>query len=196
MRWLLVMSVVLLLKPTPAVFAEQIPAAQQPTWTVGDTWTYNDPLSRQVKCTVLAATPDYYVVEFLNGSNRSVVNVAPDLHPKGSIIVQFQWPLAQGATWKRSVTGPAPDGHVGTWEITSVPEAYESITVPAGTFEAFRIKGHHCVVNEGNACGDYATWYAPQAKFYIKMAWNGSGHWPDALRGHSRELLSYQVHSP
>ena len=194
MRWFLVMGVVLLLQPTPTVVTGQTPAAQQPTWTVGDTWTYNDPISRQVKYTVVATTPDYYVVEFLNGSNRSVVNVALDLYPKGSVTVSFQCPLAQGATWKRAVTGAAPDGHVGMWEITSVVETYEIITVPAGNFEAFRIKGRHCVVN-GNTCGDYSTWYAPQAKFYAKIAW-GPGYWPDALRGHSRELVSYQVHSP
>ena len=55
MKWLLVISVVLLLQPTPTVITGQTPAAQQPTWTVGDTWTYSDPLSRQVKYTVLVA---------------------------------------------------------------------------------------------------------------------------------------------
>ena len=101
---------VLLLLGGPAV-AQQTPVAERPTWAQGDTWTYSKPRpAHQVKYTVLEVAPDSYRVEFLNGSIRSVITVEPDLHPKDSVFVQFQWPLRQGQTWKRTLTGVAPDG--------------------------------------------------------------------------------------
>ncbi len=185
--------VALLLLGGPVV-AQQTPVAERLTWTQGDSWTWSDPALHQLKYTVLAVTHDYYTVEVIAGSDRSVVTVDPDLHPKDNIIVQFQWPLRQGATWKRTLTGVAPDGP-GEWEITSTVETNETVVTPAGPFEAFRIKANHCTT-KNRMCGDLLTWYAPSAKFYMKVSWGSGGYWPPPFAGNSRALTSYQVHLP
>ena len=189
MSYLLAATVLLLL--SGPVNAQQSPVAERPTWTQGDTWTYSDPLYHSVKYTVLAVTPDHYTAEIINKTDRRVVTVDLDLHPNDTTLIQFQWPLSQGVTWKRTLTGLGPDGP-SSWEITSYVEAYEAVVTPAGSFDAFRIKGYHCSIKYAT-CGDFSTWYAPSAKFYVKISF-GPGYWPAALRGNSRMLTSYQVH--
>ena len=192
MKYLLATTALLLVAGT--VFAQQTPVGERPSWTQSDTWTWSDPAVHQLKHTVLAVAQDYYVAEIVAGSQRSTSTVDRDLHPKGNIVMQFQWPLSLDTNWKRTLTGAAPDGSTGPWEITSVVEASETVAIPAGSFDTFRIKGRHCNT-KNNACGDFLMWYAPSAKFYVKFSW-GTGYWPAAYRGASRVLTSYQVHSP
>lgn len=192
MKHLLVAAVILSFGCN-ALYAGPAPSGERPTWTQGDTWTYSDPIAHELKYTVLAAAADHYDVErIIGGSNRSVVGVDTDLYQKDNILVQFQWPLSQGASWKRVLTGLAPDGNPGPWEVMSVVEAFETVVTPAGSFEAFRIGNHHCNATN-HACGDFVMWYAPSAKFYVKLSW-GSTYWPGPLRGQSRLLTSYQLH--
>jgi hypothetical protein len=192
MKYLLA-AIAMLLLGGGLINAAQSPVGERPKWAQGDTWTYNDPVTHQFKYTVLAVAPNHYDVErIIDGSERSVITVDHDLYQTGNILIQFQWPLSQGATWKRVLTGQAPDGTAGQWEITSVVEAYETVVTPAGSFEAFRINNHHCNT-KAYSCGDFLMWYAPSAKFYVKISW-GTLYWPQFYKGKSRELTSYQVH--
>lgn len=57
----------------------------------------------------------------------------------------FQWPLAIGSAWERTCTAIAQtsDGAPGmpiTSHTSYLVEAFERVTVPAGTFDAFRIR--------------------------------------------------------
>ncbi len=193
MKYALAM-IALLVFSTPVV-AQQTPVAERPTWAQGDSWTYSEPgPAKQVKYTVLEVAPDAYKVEFFNGPIRNVITVDLDLHPIDSILFQFKWPLRQGTTWKRTMEGVSPTIGPVTVDITSTVEAYESVVTPAGSFETFRIKGRHCTI-KANACGDFTTWYAPSAKFYVRVSW-GAAYWPPPFGGNTRLLTSYQVHSP
>jgi hypothetical protein len=60
----------------------------------------------------------------------------------------WPWPLEAGKTWtvKTTLTLHGPN-QVVPLEITSAVEAYEDVTIPAGTFKAFRVRS---VDNLGN----------------------------------------------
>lgn len=180
--------------------AADVPVVQQPTWDVGDSWTYSDPAAGQLKYTVRESTPDHYLLEYQTPSATSTVTFERDLSQRGPKYLGFQWPLSQGSKWEQKVSGTVAGGAPSTWNITWSAETYESVTVPGGTFDAFRIKARHCnLTYQGSYsnCGDYTIWYAPKAKFFVKMSWGPSSYWiPQTISGKSRELLSYQLHSP
>jgi hypothetical protein len=71
----------------------------------------------------------------------------------------------------------------------------ESVTVPAGTFDAVRISGHHCNPTNGR-CGDFVVWYAPMVRNVVKVTWSGTDYWSPRLRGTTQALTSYQVSNP
>ena len=78
-----------------------------------------------------------------------------------------------------------------TLETTSTVEAYEPVSVPAGTFDAFRVKGKQCNTTK-NVCGDFLIWYAPRARMYVKISWAEARYWGNFSKK-STELLSFQL---
>ena len=90
----------------------------------------------------------------------------------------LQFPLEVGKKWE------------GRWETTSLTqetrwtasaevEAIESVTVPAGTFQAFKVKfqgtynGRAFATGRGSWTGSRqeTAWYAPAVKRVVKMQW-------------------------
>ncbi len=72
--------------------------------------------------------------------------------------VDYQWPVAVGKTWTSSHTvTQLPSGRQSRLEIQWKVEAYEDVTVPAGTFKAYRITW-------SNQLGEVETrWFSPSA---------------------------------
>ena len=86
-------------------------------------------------------------------------------------------------------------GQPAKFDVKRKVEGLESVTVPAGTFDAVRISGNHCNLTHGG-CGGFIVWYALKAKYVAKITWASSRYWPGSLQGQDQVLLSYEVHSP
>ncbi|MDD9997866.1 MAG: hypothetical protein OXQ89_09000 [Rhodospirillaceae bacterium] len=110
--------------------------------------------------------------DLLDVETGSYVACLKDGRVLGEIIPhdgRFSFPMAVGNTWS-AVTfwedNVNPDWSSGpffrTWEVV----AYESVTVPAGTYMAFRID----YLVEGS---DLSIWYAPVEKFPVKQIYRG-----------------------
>ncbi|HWP38034.1 MAG TPA: hypothetical protein VNL18_10825 [Gemmatimonadales bacterium] len=173
------------------------PVAERPTWTPGDSWTYRavdgsytfeqrfvgeTTFENQPALHIVRGRYDMYfskdfgfIARELNG--RVVRRMTPPTdHP---------WPLKVGKTWYWS----------GTWEDTErtlqryiysdvwTVERYEEVTVPAGTFKAFKIVRR---VPGTNAYDE--IWFSPQVKSIVKS--RGSS----AAGTYDEELVSYKVH--
>lgn len=79
----------------------------------------------------------------------------------------FSWPLFVGKTWtasetyKDDMTGHRFSPVVTYWKVT----AYEDVTVPAGTFKAFKLES-----SPGTNNASLKTeWYAPDVKVVVKQ---------------------------
>lgn len=85
---------------------------------------------------------------------------------------EFAWPLWVGKRWTHHYTywdsqRPSPSGRQSRpQESVWLAEAFERVDVPAGTFEAFRIKG---TTSAGAKVATVRTlWYAPAVALVVK----------------------------
>jgi hypothetical protein len=165
---------------------------EQPVWAIGDTWTYSGrDDGKPTTLTVLGIAPDHYSVEQKAGSDINVLLLNFDFSPNA--YSRFQWPLEINKQWTFHGEGRSTNGMSGTnsYTTTETVEAYEPVTVPAGTFDSFRVRGRQCNDTQHNRCGEFMVWYSPQVKSWVKIAWLDARFWnyPKPV-----ELLSYQVH--
>jgi len=175
-----------------AYFAGQSGFANPPKWAAGDQWTWHNSDGPDVSFSVLRVQPDWYDVQVRTRANTTTIRIGQDLSLQNADWFRFQWPLTPGHTWVYQVTGTT-NGRNVTWQGTARAAAVESVTVPAGTFEAVRIDGRHCNLT-GGGCGTFTMWYAPKAKYVVKLLVGNTPYWIPAVRGFRQELLSYQVH--
>ncbi|MGC8703295.1 MAG: hypothetical protein ACP5RV_10210 [Thiomonas sp.] len=79
---------------------------------------------------------------------------------------QFVFPLSVGKNWKDVVTQSQPEWELHTKLGVSVSvEAEQTVTVPAGTFHAYRLQGHYTAA-QATVMTHY--WYAPAAGRAVK----------------------------
>ena len=106
-----------------------------------------------------------------------------------------EWPLRIGKTWDYTTTWNSPTGDPGTTIEKAEVVAYEKVTVPAGTFMAFRIEykgrwdrtdpaGRHWA---GDVSDTY--WYAPDVKADVKHRFVSVGKYSN--EGAVSELIGY-----
>ena len=171
----------------------QSSAVDRPTWSAGDTWTYRQG-GKTTTWAVLGATENGYAVQ-IKSASPEIVHVTRDLLFDKSYYFHPQWPLAVGNQWTFTVEDTAANsvGGTNTYEISDRVAGQESVTVPAGTFQAVHIRGKQCNATQQNRCGDFDVWYAPQVKFTVKISLISSSYWSSVW---TRELVSYQVHTP
>src|SRR3989442_6609715 len=74
----------------------------------------------------------------------------------------LKWPLAVGDRWSDSVTIEESSGRKQTAQLKGEVVSYESVTVPAGAFMAYKV----VVTLEGRRFRE--VWYAPQARTVVK----------------------------
>jgi hypothetical protein len=80
--------------------------------------------------------------------------------------IRYQYPLTNGVTWSQSVRDlNRPPGPYGPIRATATAGGYESVSTPAGTFDAIKIRYLITLDDETfwrypTQC-DYVVWYAP-----------------------------------
>ncbi len=159
----------------PDICSSVEPAAERPAYSAGDSWILmNKNRFKERTHTFLREENDKYVFR-LNGSNKtsqfyftSKIKRTHVGYP-GPII---QFPLKEGAKWdymyQRKGTAGGRKNSIRAQHKVAV---YEPVTVPAGTFQAFKIS----VYIEAAERDKMITmpekmyfWYAPEVKQLIK----------------------------
>ena len=167
----------------------------RPTWTTGDTWSYQEG-DETATWTVLGATQDGYLVGLTTAPpvRTHTYRFDRDLIFSQALYFHPKWPLIPGDNWSYTANGPAYNriGGNNVWVTHVMAVGWESVTVPAGRFISFRIHGQQCDVTQ-NACGDFEVWYSPQAKYTVKISYSAAPYWSHDIRGVSRVLTSYKV---
>lgn len=163
--------------PEPAPAPPPANEAAVPEWRVGDRWTY-DWVSGQERGTRTAEVSD---VTTVNGVDYYVVDTGVtlqqyytrDLHfaagVQASRVVTrmvppqawFVWPLRPSAQWRyQGAYQEAQSTKVQNDAFAVV--GIEQITVPAGTFRAFKI------VRQTDRQDADEYWYAPDVRWYVR----------------------------
>ena len=76
----------------------------------------------------------------------------------------FEWPLTVGATFSKNYSLTMyPAQQTVTYTSTSRVEAYEDVTVPAGTFKAFKVRTTDTIGN------DNIVWFSPEFGIFVKQ---------------------------
>ena len=159
------------------------PLAERPTWSLGDRWIRNDGIWELIR-----VEPENYVF--------SAVVAQEELHFSRDLVIarykyfghtsfeftpvpKLEWPLrvgSQGATIGRFTPRySAPYDAEFRWAV----EAYEDVTVPAGTFKAFRIVyriAPRLATNFARQSWQSVApstvtlkyWYAPEVRQFVK----------------------------
>lgn len=174
--------------------------ADRPEWPVGARWVYQLNRSQRVTFEVARReTLDGLLHHVLRRTLGGIVSedyYTADLHyrmtkrtPDGTTVGQvdpptraYVWPLEIGKRWKqlfRMFGRRVRDGkETGTFEWETEPRSrtyevrgVEPVTVPAGTFRAFRI-----LIREENWNGEEESqlWYAPEVRRYVKAVRGGA----------------------
>jgi hypothetical protein len=83
-------------------------------------------------------------------------------------LLMFRWPLEVGQQWSATTSFYLEDTDFPQTQTRIQVLAYKSVTVPAGTFEAYHLKyrGYHPEFPGNAAVIDY--WYAPAVKSIVK----------------------------
>ena len=216
---LLLATIVLLFFGLSGSATAQGPTGQRPTINIGDAWTYtlrnsqkNTPDS-QFTITVNNLGAGQIVANWENpvlGDSGTLLfdqdlNLVENKRTSGLIIYRatpafpgYQWPLYVGETWQRGFQYTVQGGGV-QYQATLTPQVVglEKVTVPAGTFDAYKINQtlEYMAFNGTNSWGGSqktVLWYAPQTKSLVKSEITDFG--PRAAVGTTvRELLSYHI---
>jgi hypothetical protein len=112
----------------------------------------------------------------------------------------FQFPLEMGRTWDVpfDVEVALPNGtRHARWQWSALVVAAESVTVPAGTFQAFRIE---YAGSFASRMGDQSwtgthketVWFAPAVQRMIKRDFEQSVPTRNVLNHHIIELVSFK----
>jgi hypothetical protein len=160
------------------------PTVERPSYSEGDYWVYAAD-DKEIKFTFVREEKDRYIFEkggtqVVKDFNLTLVRDKISGYP-GPII---KFPLTVGKWWDYEFEAEDTVTKKETNRIAKyVVESYEQITVPAGTFWAFKItftivgaKFRHTLKS-----GDY--WYAPEVKNIIKSS----------SKGELLELKKYKV---
>ena len=159
----------------------QVPRPERPAWKVGDRWVRSDGVWDLVRI-----EDDQYVLSSGAGAEirftKNLALVKSVRGQRGFTIdppVDLQWPLKVGyvATQEvRWITANCPSNCVR--RITLSVEKYETVTVPAGTFKAFRISwesGPPNALRQSNNpthpamwSSSIILWYAPEIGRFVK----------------------------
>ncbi len=129
------------------------------------------------KSTKAGQTKDLRVYYGLVGS----VDAAGESFSKG-LDLKGLWPLKVGNKTVSTVNGTGYDGKAYTATVTITVAAYEKVTVPAGTFDAFRVEE----VKAGDT-GPRIHWWAPAVAASVKEAFPD---WRDQGKTMTFELVS------
>lgn len=88
---------------------------------------------------------------------------------------EFKFPLAAGATWTEKYTYLPASGVASSGFVKATVSAQEKVTVPAGTFNAYRIDRDQEVRGNTDTAvvttTHMTTWYAPAVRRFVRRDW-------------------------
>lgn len=102
--------------------------------------------------------------------------------------IGWNWPLEVGKTWTKStrLTNHVTKQTVAL-DYTQKVEAYENITVPAGTFKAFRVSTVNTVGDEN------VTWFSPELGIFVKQSLRRTARHAQGVGTREIELVSQTI---
>jgi hypothetical protein len=206
------LAIALLFAAWAPLHAADPPVAEHPSFAVGESWTWRRTQTRPppgdaampvITRRIVSIAPDgSFRTSNVRGPNHydASLNIVAVLGEDYKRIL-FRFPLKVGDrwTWTRKVNPEYPDvAETGTFHVVS----YESITVPAGTFECFRIRGDMSLT--GRHVGTITTtdtWYCPSIRQVGKLVMTVNetrtpGTGPGVYNTDTSELLSTTVIGP
>jgi hypothetical protein len=149
------------------------PVAQSPAFKAGDKWSFRstetpgdkaDQWSREI----VEVQPDKLVVRFGNGKTFDYDTAMNFIDPKGpaNSRVLAKYPLETGAKWSFTrKMGSADLDERGEAKVAG----YESLTVPAGTFDCYRVDVEANYNNKQyTETRLWSRWYCPAIKWIAK----------------------------
>jgi hypothetical protein len=177
--------------------------AERPIWRVGDKWTYHQvaglpPVESDWAREVVESLPNgEFAVRTENGRSLVFDAETNSLDSRGPEYSwkRFDFPLSVGKHWTydRRIGGSLNDGYEkASWEV----KAYEKLTVPAGTFDCFRVEGvvwrtqSQGVYTPSHFHQDMTYWYCPKVKWVAKWKAHSGGTFAAYVDGES-VLTSY-----
>jgi len=118
-------------------------------------WKGEDALAFQEATRSLLLRQDSAMLAFVDAEGKPVISWDPPS--------RWDWPLEVGKKWHRpfKVTLHA-HGVTLAGDVSGVVEAYEDVTVPAGTFKAFRVSITDTLHN------DEIAWFSPELGMVVK----------------------------
>ncbi len=172
-----------------------------PDLKVGDTWVLDNKLESHTKRVIKGIKGDRMIVEVDAGERE--MNLEWGVFEGGRLdpisyspVFQLMpFPVWQGKTWSYPYTETRSTRRglqKEKWVLEGKAEVWERVTVPAGTFEALRIKvkyGGTRLGAGGRAQGgevNATLWYAPEVNFFVKRVSDSRAV------GGDHELVSYQ----
>jgi hypothetical protein len=88
---------------------------------------------------------------------------------------EFKFPLAAGVTWSEKYTWISSTGVASSGYVAAKVSAQEKVTVPAGTFDAYRIDRDQEVRDNNETAmvtkTHMTTWYSPAARRFVRREW-------------------------
>lgn len=194
------------------VTAQELTRAELPEVKVGDRWVMKSRdvasgTDRQpIGITVTSVTADTIVVqsgqrnertysrEWNFRENRREGKVNSSASPQWLF---YSFPLEVGKKWQGSWESVS-SSQTTRWSGKAEVERVESVTVPAGTFQAFRIRfeGHYNAQsntspNSWNGSRSETAWYVPSVKRAVKTEWQEFGS--NYNHRELNELQSYRL---
>jgi hypothetical protein len=174
------------------------PVTGKPGYALGEWWQVADRRLRQTcaQWVVIEANPSGSLVEscgdhqvhrdFANDLGLvKVTRAAQDAVTFEPPLQELSFPLEVGKTWQQDYVGFTADDRVrwtasASWEIS----AYESVAVPAGSFDAYRIERTETWGPEMYGITVHAvSWWAPSVKAFVKRT-HQDGLWESDLESH------------
>lgn len=190
--------------------------ANRPNLNVGDSWQYQFKNTRyamggcEYSLTVEKITEIniFSRIKYPDGCDVSVTTAYPvasgslqkyDLdfnhfHHSKTAYKAFAFPLEVGKTWFLEYEWKL-NGWTYNDELTGRVDAFEKVTTPAGTFDAFKISLHRKYL--GTKTGgptqsgvlEDTFWYSPEVKNFVKRIYSDGG-WANIVR----ELVKFDLH--
>jgi len=170
------------------------PAAEAPKWSVGSRWVYRgkdgyrQSINWEETHEVTAIGADGITVRVTAkgafDAERTELLSSPGVVRVGAVsefesdrfdpaLIRYQFPLTQGQSWTQSMrNADKPPNPFGAIQRRVLVDGYESVTTPAGTFNAVRMRiimqlDDGTVWRYPTEC-NYIVWYAPEVGAMVK----------------------------
>lgn len=167
----------------------------RPTWRAGDRFSFLRGGQQRLDLTVAAATREGYTLVDASGNRlrrgldlSNIGEWPPEgdeaLHELTPPDVRFHWPLWVGKRWRCRYVDRTAGGEALEIETSYAVEDVDTVTTPAGTFEALRIVRTSRLHRQGGLFLDRINviWYAPEPGLEVRQVFGDT----------SLELVAWQ----